>query len=172
MKNMWNSSLEFVLESKRFLQAMLTLTYTYILFSSWINSRTGFTNTKLNTWIPYKVVIPLCFISWKTNFLIKARSAFYQIWLGGLTALIIFGKIHFLLISENEFFHEMKCDRTTVCMEFMSTIFWKEDEWIQTYVKGITGFLRPKLMVLMKPSIDMKRNWPNVTMLPLPGNSL
>ena len=29
------------------------------------------------------------------------------------TALIIFGKIHFLLISENEFFHEIKRDGIT-----------------------------------------------------------
>ena len=32
---------------------------------------------------------------------------------------IIFGKMHFLLTSENKFFHEMKYDRVTSSMEFM-----------------------------------------------------
>ena len=34
------------------------------------------------TWIPWKLVFPSCFISWKSPFLILAGSAFYQIWLG------------------------------------------------------------------------------------------
>ena len=34
-------------------------------------------------------------------------------------ALIIFGKILFPLISENEFFHEIKCDGMTSFMDFM-----------------------------------------------------
>ena len=34
------------------------------------------------------------------------------------TALIIFGKIHFLLISENEFFYEIKRDGIT-SLQFM-----------------------------------------------------
>ena len=46
-----------------------------------------------------KLVIPLHFISLKTQFLILA--------------LIIFGKMHFLLISENNFFHEIKRDGIT-----------------------------------------------------------
>ena len=33
------------------------------------------------------------------------------------TALIMFGKMHFLLISENEFFHEIKCERFTSFMD-------------------------------------------------------
>ena len=33
--------------------------------------------------------------------------------------LIIFGKPHFLLISENEFNHEIKCDGITSFMDFM-----------------------------------------------------
>ena len=36
-----------------------------------------------------------------------------------LTALIIFGKMHFLLISENEFFHEMIRNGMTSFMKFM-----------------------------------------------------
>ena len=36
-----------------------------------------------------------------------------------LTPLILFGKMHFLLILENEFIHEIKCDRITSFMEFM-----------------------------------------------------
>ena len=82
------------------------------------------------TWIPWKLVLPSRFISWKTHFLILAGSGFYQIWWGRLTDCtystgqfrakmkanakprllsslvwidsgIIFDKIHFLLISEN-----------------------------------------------------------------------
>ena len=34
------------------------------------------------TWIPWKLVIPSRFISWKTHFLILVGSAFYQIWSG------------------------------------------------------------------------------------------
>ena len=36
-----------------------------------------------------------------------------------VTAPIIFDKIHFLLISENEFFHEIKCNGMTSFLEFM-----------------------------------------------------
>ena len=35
------------------------------------------------------------------------------------TALIIFDEMHFLLISENEFFHEIKRDGRTNFMDFM-----------------------------------------------------
>ena len=38
------------------------------------------------------------------------------------TALIIFGKIHFLQISENEFTHEITCDGMTSSMEFMQRL--------------------------------------------------
>ena len=37
------------------------------------------------------------------------------------TALIIFGEMHFLLIPQNEFSHEIKCNRMTSITEFMST---------------------------------------------------
>ena len=38
------------------------------------------------------------------------------------TALIIFGEKHFLLVSENEFTHEIKCNGTTSFMEFMKMV--------------------------------------------------
>ena len=38
-----------------------------------------------------------------------------------MLALIIFGKMHFLLISENEFTHGMKRDGITSFMHFMRT---------------------------------------------------
>ena len=39
-----------------------------------------------------------------------------------LTAPIIFGKIHFLLISENQFFHEEKCNGMTSFKDFMKSV--------------------------------------------------
>ena len=36
--------------------------------------------------------------------------------------LIIFGKIHFLLVSENYFFHEIKRDRRANFMDFTNRI--------------------------------------------------
>ena len=42
--------------------------------------------------------------------------------IGAVTAPIIFGKMHFLLISENEFFHEIKCNGITNFMEFMISL--------------------------------------------------
>ena len=39
--------------------------------------------------------------------------------IGAVTASIIFGKTHALLVSENEFFHELKRNRMTRFMEFM-----------------------------------------------------
>ena len=40
--------------------------------------------------------------------------------IGVLTAPIIFGKMHFLLMSENEFTHEIKCSGITSFKEFMT----------------------------------------------------
>ena len=40
--------------------------------------------------------------------------------IGAVTAPIIFGKMHFLLISENEFTLEIKCDGMTSFMDFMA----------------------------------------------------
>ena len=75
-----------------------------------------------------ELFIPLHFTSWKTHFLILAVSAFYQIWLGRLTTLIIPGKMHILLISENLFTHEIKCIGITSFMAFMICmcflLFW------------------------------------------------
>ena len=42
-----------------------------------------------------------------------------------VTATIVFGKIHFLLISEKEFFHEIKCNGMTSFMEFMNRLLLK-----------------------------------------------
>ena len=39
--------------------------------------------------------------------------------IGAVSAPIIFGKMCFLLISEDEFFHEIKCNGKTSFMEFM-----------------------------------------------------
>ena len=36
---------------------------------------------------------------------------------------IIFGKMHFLLIPENEFFHAIKCNGVTSFIEFMQCVF-------------------------------------------------
>ena len=77
-----------------------------------------------------KFAIPSHFNSCKNSFMILAGSAFYliwlrqlagsafyQIWLGQLPnmigAVIIFSKMHFLLISANEFFPEIKRDGIT-----------------------------------------------------------
>ena len=38
------------------------------------------------------------------------------------TDLIIFGKMHFLLISEYYFFHQIKCNRMTSLMDFMKVV--------------------------------------------------
>ena len=70
-----------------------------------------------------KLVPPSRFISWKKkNFLASAGSAFYQIWLGQEPQHIIFGKFNFPLISENEFFHEIKVTERQV-----SWISWDVD---------------------------------------------
>ena len=47
-------------------------------------------------------------------------------------ALIIFGKMHFLLISENEFFHEIKYCGMTSFMEFVFYVLTVGLQWTQT----------------------------------------
>ena len=42
--------------------------------------------------------------------------------IGAVTATIIFGKIHFLLISENDFTYEIKCNGMTSFKEFMNNV--------------------------------------------------
>ena len=49
-----------------------------------------------------------------------AGSKFHQIWLGWeLPQSYIFGKMRFLLMPENAFFHEIKCNGMTSFMEYM-----------------------------------------------------
>ena len=51
-----------------------------------------------------KVSIPIHFISWVSSFSDISRKCIFPNMIRVGTALIIFGKMHFLLISENEFF--------------------------------------------------------------------
>ena len=44
---------------------------------------------------------------------------------------VIFGKMHFLLISENEFTHEIKHDGITSFVDFMKTFLVKFDHLSQ-----------------------------------------
>ena len=46
--------------------------------------------------------------------------------IGAVTAPVIFGKMHFLLISENDFFYEIKCNGITSFMDFM-IVYAKQD---------------------------------------------
>ena len=48
--------------------------------------------------------------------------------IGAVTAPIIFYEMHFLLISENKFFHEIKCDGMTGFMKFIKRTFRKSGE--------------------------------------------
>ena len=54
-------------------------------------------------------------------------------------ALIIFGKMHFLLISENEFFHEIKCNRMTSFMKFMFAVMNNALSSIKTFMTSLGG---------------------------------
>ena len=56
----------------------------------------------------------------KNPFMTLAGSVFYKIWSGRFLALTIFGKIHFLLTSENEFFYQITCDGIESFIDFMS----------------------------------------------------
>ena len=66
--------------------------------------------------------------------------------IGAVTAPIIFGKVHFLLISENEFTHDIKCNGITSFTEFMNTMLHLEAEqfheigWLSILVAGQAGF--------------------------------
>ena len=67
-----------------------------------------------------KLVIPLHFISWKKkSFSDISRKWILPNMIRAVAALIIFGQMHFLLISENEFTHEIKCNGMTSFMKFM-----------------------------------------------------
>ena len=95
-----------------------------------------------------KLVNPLHFISWKNSFSDISRKCIlpnmigavnsHQRWCSAfafifgvnwlwLTSPIIFGKMHFLLISENLFFHEIKCNEMTSFMEFMFLVIDKRN---------------------------------------------
>ena len=63
----------------------------------WLMSRN---RHEIHETCPY---VTFCFVK-NTHFLIVAESAFYQIRLGRKLQHTIFGNMHFLLISENEFF--------------------------------------------------------------------
>ena len=65
------------------------------------------------SWIPGTLVIPSRFISWKNPFCDVSRKWILPNTLRAVPALIIFGKIHLLLTSENDFFHEIKRDGIT-----------------------------------------------------------
>ena len=71
-----------------------------------------------------KIIIPSHFITWKNSFSDISRKGIRpnmiraKLW----TALIIFSKIHFLLISENEVFLEIKPDGMTSFENFMTIV--------------------------------------------------
>ena len=56
-------------------------------------------------------------LSWKSNSVLGTCG---KNW---VAAPIIFGKMHFLLISENGFFREIKCNGMTSFVEFMSDVW-------------------------------------------------
>ena len=60
-----------------------------------------------------KLVIPSRFISWKNPFSDASRKVIITIIIRMVPVLIIFVKVHFLLVSEGDFFHEIKRDGTT-----------------------------------------------------------
>ena len=62
-----------------------------------------------------KLVIQLHFIWWVNSFSDISRKCILP---NMIATPIIFGKMHFLLISENEFFHEIKCKRMTAPIIF------------------------------------------------------
>ena len=65
-----------------------------------------------------KLVFPLYFTSLKNSFSdITRKRIFTEYDQGG------FGKMRFLLISENEFFNEMKYNGKTSFMDFMNNLY-------------------------------------------------
>ena len=73
--------------------------------------------------ISLELVIPSRFM--KNSFSDISRMRILQILWGRFftNRLNKFGKMHFLLIPENDFFHELKCDRMTSFMDIMSGYF-------------------------------------------------
>ena len=69
-----------------------------------------------------------------------AGCALYLIWLGRIPALIILGKMHFLPISENEFFSEIKCNGITSFMDFMICFQWMDERALHIFhTSGLGG---------------------------------
>ena len=66
------------------------------------------------------VVIVLHFISCVNSFCDISKKCFLPNMIRAVPILIIFGKINFLLKSQNEFTHEIKCNGMTSFMEFKS----------------------------------------------------
>ena len=84
------------------------------------------------TWTRCKLVIPSRFISWKNSFSDINRKCILPNKIGAVTAPILFGKMHFLLISANWFTREITVIGMTSFMEFMFPVisenvcFWFE----------------------------------------------
>ena len=93
------------------------------------------------------LVIPLHFISWKNSFSDISRKCIWPNMNGAVTAPIIFGQMHFLLKSENEFFHEIKCNGRTSFMEFMMCVMQKAKQWSLGH--SIWSYFQTNLPVLM-----------------------
>ena len=72
-----------------------------------------------------KLVIPLHVISRQKNPNFEwNRKCILPSKIGAVTSLIIFGKMHFLLLSENDFFHEIECVEITSFMDFLNMWSW------------------------------------------------
>ena len=70
------------------------------------------------------LAIPSRFISWNDTFSDISRKCILSDMIRAVPALIISGKMHFLLISVNEVFHEIKCDGITSFLDFMCCTSW------------------------------------------------
>ena len=89
---------------------------------NWIAVILGFNSDHMKS---MKLVIPLHFIWEKNLFSDISRKCILTNMIGAVTVVttpIIFGKMHFLLLSENEFFHQIECNGMTSFMDFM----WSE----------------------------------------------
>ena len=102
-----------------------------------------------------KLVIPLHLLYWSNHIKDESKCGFGFAFIFGvnwlwLTAPIIFGKIHFLLISENEFTHEIKCYGMTSFMDFICKFirislhrlfrnYWFFVELVGFFMVGETG---------------------------------
>ena len=76
-----------------------------------------------------KLVILLHFDLCKKSFSVNSRKSNLPNTIRAVTPLIIFGKMQFLLISENEF-DEIKRDGVTSFLDFMFDVFLQKDRTI------------------------------------------